>query len=214
MKLALALLSLVVSACHSAPPAAQNQQNQAAPPAASVTNVSGSGTTYTVTANSGSGDGTIRLDVANDGSITNATSIPLQGTFTNGEVYTIDKTAPAVVSITRVGNSPTSASAIAFTVTYSEAVSGVSAQDWSLTTSGVTGASVTGFSGSGTTYTVNVNTGSGDGTIRLDVVTGGTVIDVAGNLLTSGFSSGDVTTLDRSAPAVQSIDRAGTDPRR
>ena len=178
----------------------------------SVSNVSGSGSAYTVTVNTGSGDGTIRLDVVNDGSIQNDTSSPLASGFTTGEVFTIDKTAPFVTSIVRADANPTTAASVHFTVTYSEVVTGVSAQDWALTTSGVTGASVTATNGSGTTYDVTVNTGSGDGTIRLDVQTGGTVIDAAGNLLATGFTSGESYTIDRTAPAVQSIARANTNP--
>jgi len=160
----------------------------------------------------GSGDGTIRLDVSNDGSIQNVTNAPLASAYTTGEVFTIDKTAPFVTSIVRANANPTTAASVHFTVTYSEVVTGVSAQDWALTTSGVTGASVTATDGSGTTYDITVNTGSGDGTIRLDVQTGGTVIDAAGNLLATGFTSGESYTIDRTAPTVQSIARANADP--
>ncbi|KAA2238900.1 T9SS type B sorting domain-containing protein [Chitinophaga agrisoli] len=56
----------------------------------SVATVTGSGDTYTVTVNTGSGSGTIRLDVPGTG--INPTIFG--GTYTSGEVYTIDKTAP------------------------------------------------------------------------------------------------------------------------
>jgi beta-lactamase superfamily II metal-dependent hydrolase len=184
----------------------------------SVSGVTGSGATYTVTVNTGSGDGTIRLDVADDDSIVSGTSVPLggagvgNGNFTTGEVYTIDKTPPAVSSSNRVTGSPTNAASVQFTVTFSEPVTGTSNSDFTLTTTGVSGASVTGVTGSGATRTVTVNTGSGDGTIRLDVVTGGTIIDAAGNLLAAGFTGGQVYTVDKTAPAVQSIVRASTNP--
>jgi len=177
---------------------------------ATIANVAGSGSTYTVTVNTGSGDGTLRVDFL--GSAVDGAGNATSGAFTSGQSYTIDKTPPTVQSITRIGAATTNAASVDFTVTYSEAVTGVSAQDWSLTTTGVTGASVTATNGSGTTYTVTVNTGSGDGTIRLNVVTGGTVIDLAGNLLQAGFTSGDVDTIDKTAPAVQSIVKASTDP--
>jgi len=177
---------------------------------ATIANVAGSGSTYTVTINTGSGDGTLHLDFL--GSAVDSAGNATSGAFTSGQSYTIDKTPPTVQSITRVGAATTNATSVDFTVTYSEVVTGVSAQDWSLTTSGVTGASVTATNGSGTTYTVTVNTGSGDGTIRLNVVTGGTVIDTAGNLLATGFTTGDVDTIDKTAPAVQSIVKASTDP--
>ena len=176
-----------------------------------VTGASGS-SSYVVSVNTGSGDGTIRLDVQNNGSIQSATSVPLAAGFTSGEVYTVDKTAPVVQSIVRANPNPTGAASVSFTVTYSEAVTGVSAQDWSLNTSGVTGASVSGFTGSGAVYTVNVNTGSGNGTIRLDVITGGTVIDLAGNALTTGFTAGETYNIDKLPPLVQSITRANTNP--
>ncbi len=175
-----------------------------------VTGVTGSGP-YTVTVNSGSGDGTLRLDVIG-ATISDLAGNALTANFTTGDVDTIDKTDPVVQSIVRVSGTPSAATTVHFTVTYSEPVSGVSAQDWSLTTSGVTGASVTGFTGSGTTYDVAVNTGSGDGSIRLDVVTGGTVIDAAGNLLAAGFTTGQTYTIDKTVPAVQSIVKASADP--
>jgi beta-lactamase superfamily II metal-dependent hydrolase/DNA/RNA endonuclease YhcR with UshA esterase domain len=185
---------------------------------ASVGGVSGSGTTWTITVNSGSGDGTIRLDVVDDDSIVSGTAVPLggagagNGNFTTGEVYTIDKTAPAVTSVVRAGANPTNAASVDFTVTFSESVTGVANGDFAITAGGVTGASVTGVTGSGATRTVSVNTGSGDGTLRLDVVTGGTIIDPAGNLLASGFTGGETYTIDKTAPSVSSIVRASADP--
>ena len=186
---------------------------------ATVSNVSGSGSTYDITVSGISGDGTVRLDLVDDDSILAVSnSNPLggsgagNGNFNTGETYSIDQTPPVVQSIVRADANPTTAGTVHFTVTYSEVVTGVSAQDWSLTTSGVTGASVTATNGSGTTYDVTVNTGSGDGTIRLDVVTGGTVIDTAGNLLPAGFNTGEVYTIDRTSPSVQSIARANTNP--
>jgi len=51
-------------------------------------------------------------------------------------------------------------------VTFSEAVTGVDTTDFALT--GIPSASVTSVTGTGATRTVAVNTGSGDGTLRLD----------------------------------------------
>jgi hypothetical protein len=64
---------------------------------ASITNISGSGTTYTVTVNTGSGNGTIRLDVVDDDSIRDGSNNPLggngsgNGSYTSGQMYTISK---------------------------------------------------------------------------------------------------------------------------
>ena len=96
--------------------------------------------------------------------------------------------APTVLSITRASTNPTVAASVDFTITFSESVTGVDLvtpfSDFALTTSsGITGASITGVSGSGATYTVTVNTGSGSGTIRLDVPVTATITDLAANPL-------------------------------
>ena len=64
---------------------------------------------------------------------------------------------------------------------------------------GASGAAVSGVSGTGSIYTVTVNTGSGNGTIRLNVTTGGVIVDGAGNPLTAGYSSGEVYSVIRTA---------------
>jgi beta-lactamase superfamily II metal-dependent hydrolase len=167
---------------------------------------------YTVAVNTGSGDGTIRLDVLNNGSIQSPTAVPLTGgTFTTGEIYTIDKTAPTVSSIVRVEADPTKLAVVHFTATFSESVTGVSASTFALAASGVTGASITGVTGSGTTYTVTANTGSGDGTLGLNAVADAAVLDAAGNAFTAPFT-GQLFTVDKTAPTVVSINRANADP--
>src|SRR5207244_3287497 len=120
---------------------------------------------------------------------------------TSGEVYTVDRNAPSVTSVTRNNGNPTNQASRDYTVTFSQSVTGVDATDFTLTTTGVTGASVSGVTGSGTTYVVTVNTGSGDGTIRPDVVTSGTVIDTANNQLATGFTAGETYTIQKTNPA-------------
>jgi hypothetical protein len=79
------------------------------------------------------------------------------------------QTAPTLTSFIQSDPSLTSASTVHYTLTFSEPVTGVDASDFTLTTSGVTGAniaSVDPVAGSnGTQYAVTVNTGSGTGTI-------------------------------------------------
>ncbi len=114
-----------------------------------------------------------------------------------------DTTPPVVSSITRGNNNPTDAFNVNFLVTFSESVTGVEANDFTLTTTGVTGASISGVSGSGSTRTVTVKTGSGDGTIRLNLVDDNTVIDWVSNPLggagagNGNFSGGEVYTIDK-----------------
>jgi CSLREA domain-containing protein len=178
----------------------------------SITGISGSGATYTVTVNTGTGSGTIRLDLVDDDSIQDSGGNALGGTgagngsFSSGQVYTVDKslTFAVVSSINRASANPTNASTVDFTVTFSEAVTGVDVGDFVLTTTGITGASITGVSGSGATYTVTVNTGTGDGTIRLDLVDDDSIHDSDSNALggtgagNGNFSTGEVYTVDKS----------------
>ncbi len=97
----------------------------------------------------------------------------------------LDATAPSVVSITRASANPTGAASVDFTVTFSEDVTGVGVADFGLTTTGsITGASVTGVTPvNASVYTVTVNTGTGNGTLRLDVPASATITDLAGNAL-------------------------------
>ncbi len=114
---------------------------------------------------------------------------------------------PRICSITRADPNPVSAASANFNVLFSESVTGVNTtspfSDFSLTTTGVTGASITAVSGSGTTYTVTVNTGSGNGTIRLDVVDDDSIKDGSNNPLggagagNGNFTSGESYTIIR-----------------
>lgn len=167
----------------------------------SVTQVSPS--LYEVTVSGGdlaTYNGTVGLNLAGGQDIKDLANNPLPNSEpATDEIYTVDHTAPIVVYITRADPNPTNAASVRFIVTFSENVTGVDTSDFSLTTSGsISGASVTSVSGSGTTYTVTVNTGSGNGTIRLDVPSGATITDLAGNLLSGlPFTSGQAYDVQR-----------------
>lgn len=123
--------------------------------------------------------------------------------------YEAPDTAPTVVSITRVDPNPTNLASVQFTVTFSEPVTGGDASNFALTTTGVSGASITNVSaGPGTTRTVTVDTGIGDGTIRLDMVNSTGVADGGGNAVSNvPFTSGETYTIDKTGPTV-TIDQA------
>ncbi len=104
------------------------------------------------------------------------------GTVTLPAFTNVDTTAPTVSSINRAGTDPTNAASVSWTVTFSETVTGVDAGDFSLATTGVSGASITSVTGTGP-YTATVNTGTGNGTIGLNLVDNDTIADTAGNLL-------------------------------
>jgi hypothetical protein len=172
---------------------------------ASVTGVStASGSTVTVTVGTGTGDGTIKLIVPDGATLFDPAGNAMTGLpFTAGETYTIDKTAPTVTSITRTSLNPTSSLSVDFIVTFSEAVTGVSVNDFALTTTGVADASITSLSGGSTVYNVTISTGTGDGTIRLDLIDDGSIKDTANNALAGGnFTTGEVYTVDKTPPTV------------
>ncbi|MEW6403776.1 MAG: Ig-like domain-containing protein, partial [Chloroflexota bacterium] len=184
-----------------------------------------SGTTYTVAVNSGSGAGTLRLDIVDDDSITDAARTPLggpgagNGAFTTGEAYTVDKSLPAAISILRTDPTPTAAGTVHFAVTFTEAVTGVDTNDFLLAVTGnIGGAVVTEVLGSANAYSVTVDVGTGDGTLRLDLLDNDSIVD-AGNTPLGGpgagngnFVAGEIYTINRNNPTVVSILRADADP--
>lgn len=181
---------------------------------ASVTGVSGSGNTRSVTVNTGTGSGTLQLRLtASLSSIVDAATNQMNTSYTTGETYGVDKGPPQVLSINTASANPTNAASVDFTVTFSESVNGVAAGNFTFTEVGVSGASVTSISGTGATRTVTVNTGTGNGTLRLNLgSTAPAITDDAGNNLTALFTTGQVYTIDRLGPVVQSITRVGTNP--
>ena len=163
---------------------------------AGLSGITGSGTTYTVTAGTGTGDGIIRLDVIDNDSIINSSTAQLggagtgNGNFTSGQSYVIDRTPPTVLSI--APTTITTTGLVNFTATFSESVTGVDITDFSLTTTGnVAGVQITGVSGSGATRTVTVNVGGiGPGTIRLNIVDNDSILD-AGSISLGGAGAGN-----------------------
>ncbi len=104
-----------------------------------------------------------------------------------------------VSSINQASTNPTNAGLVNYTVTFSGSVSSLAATNFSLTTTGgISGASVGTPTGSGTTWTVPVNTGSGDGTIRLDMVNATGLTPT----VTTPYTSGEVYTIDKTAPTI------------
>jgi hypothetical protein len=126
-----------------------------------------------------------------------------------------DLTPPTVTINQAAGQSdPTSASPIAFTAAFSEAVSGFTAAD--VTISGTAGGTKTvTVAGGPSTYTVSVSGMTGDGTIAATIAAGGAT-DGAGNGNTASTSSDNSVTFaapDTTAPMVTINQAAGqSDP--
>jgi len=136
----------------------------------------------------------------NGGTITdpagNPVDLSLPGANLSG--VKVNGSAPSVASVVRLDANPTSAGTVRFAVTFSEAVTGVDGADFGLAaTGGLTGAVLTGVSGSGAVYTVTVATGTGSGTVGLEVPATASISDAQGNRLGAGFSGGEVFTLNR-----------------
>jgi len=124
---------------------------------------------------------------------TGVTPAPTNLPFT-GQVYTLDRTAPVVSSIVRVDPSPTALASVSWTVTFGESVTGVDATDFALAQAGgVSGAFITAVTPvSGTIYTVTASTGTGNGTLGLNLADNDSIIDAVGNPLGgAGAGNGD-----------------------
>lgn len=98
---------------------------------------------------------------------------PVVTTATNASEVIYDKTLPGAVVVATATNAKTAP--IEYTVTFSEPVTGLTASDFS-----VTNGTVTGLSGSGSSYTVSI-TPSAQGQVQF-TLPGGAVADSAGNV--------------------------------
>jgi hypothetical protein len=108
--------------------------------------------------------------------------------------------ATTVTSISRIGTTPANSGTVTYAVTFAASVSGVSASNFTLTTSGLTGASIDpALSNIGNVYTVTVHTGTGNGTLALNLNNSSGITPPVTNV---PFTSGDVYTIDKTAPSV------------
>jgi hypothetical protein len=173
---------------------------------ASVATVSGSsGMQYDVTVNGVSGNGTVRLDVKNSGSgISDAVGNALSGGFTTGETYAISQSV-TIASVTRLDLSPTATAQVSYRVVFSGSVTGLTNSNFTptVTSGSISGASISSVSaGPGTTYTVDVSTGTGNGTLRLDVTSSTGTTPVISN---APYTTGEEYTITKSFAAAPTL---------
>ena len=118
------------------------------------------------------------------------------------QVDAIMPVLPVVISSVRADSNPTNAQIVSFIVTFDQDVIGVDITDYLLSVTGsISGMSVTGVSGGSAVYIVTVDTGTGDGTLRLEVLNDGSIENGSGLDLSGGtFSTGEAYTISRSAP--------------
>jgi hypothetical protein len=145
-----------------------------------------------------------------------SSNVPETSEINNGCANTVtvtDTTPPTVVSINRAATSPTAAASVTWTVVFSESVTGVDAADFAVANTGLTGSpAITNVTGSATTWTVTGSTGSGGGTLGLNLVDNDTIADTSGNKLGgvgagNGNFTGQLYTIDHVAPTV-TVDQA------
>jgi gliding motility-associated-like protein len=135
----------------------------------------------------------------NGGSLEDAAGNPadltLSGTPSTAAVL-VDGVRPTVSSITIAGESSTNATSVDYNLTFSKNVTGVDIADFTLTSTGTVTGTVSSVSGTGNAYVVTVNSVTGDGTLRLDLIASGAGIkDAALNAVIANFTSGQTYTL-------------------
>lgn len=144
---------------------------------------------------------TVKVKVSENANLFNTFTKTLHFTPTIGEII-----PPIVSSITRLVplEASTNLSSVTYRVIFSESVTGVDTNDFTLITTGnATGSIASVSSISGTTIDVTVNTITGEGTIRLDLQASGTgITDTAGNAIEGGYTGGEAYTVDRIAPTL------------
>ncbi|MCY2987373.1 MAG: Ig-like domain-containing protein [Planctomycetota bacterium] len=167
--------------------------------AAAVTPVDA--TTYDVTISGMTGDGTVTASIPADSAMDAAGNLNLTSTSTDAMV-TYDVTPPTVTVDQAAGQAdPTRNTPIHFTVVFSEAVTGFSADDLLLggTTPGTLTAVVTPVDA--ITYDVTISGMTGDGTVTASVLADAAA-DAAGNLSQASTSTAAVVTYDVTPPTV------------
>jgi type II secretory pathway pseudopilin PulG len=163
----------------------------------------GTNNTGTATANGTVGAGNVAMSAINasslnDGSVTaSATVTNAAGNTSPATTLSISKdTVAPTATITLAGTSPTQAANVSWTVTFNDTVYNVAAGNFALANGGLGGTpAITSVTGSGTTWTVSASTGSGSGTLGLNLTTAGTLVDKAGNAITSLPVTGAVYTI-------------------
>jgi hypothetical protein len=115
----------------------------------------------------------------------------------------------AVTSITRASSTPTNAASVSWNVTLGGNVTGLSASNFALIPGGsVSGASITGVTGSGASYVVTASTGTGDGTLGLNLANSTNLLP---GISTALQFTGEVYTIDKTG-LTASITSTASDP--
>ncbi len=122
---------------------------------------------------------------------------------------TVDSVVPTVVSIAPASGASASNTTVNFTASFSEAVTGVSTDDFTLGATGSATGIIASVSGSGGSYTVTVNGITGNGTLKLNLNGSTNISDTAGNSGLPAFTAGTPHTVAiATAPGAPTIGTA------
>ncbi len=120
-------------------------------------------------------------------------------------ITVVDDVAPSVVSIAPANGQPSTATNVDFAVTFSEAVSGVSTDDFTLVGTGSASGAIVSVSGSGASYVLTVSGITGTGTLKLNLNGSTNVVDGGGNATPAYSAGGTHTVAVPTAPGAPTI---------
>lgn len=126
----------------------------------------------------------------------------INGTATNYGVLQTFTTNTTLVSIKRTGNQLTNSNVITFAVKFAQPLSGLTSDNFSLTATGVNNAYITAVSGSGTDWIVTAYSGTGNGTVTLNLVNSTGLVPGIGTTLPF---AGETYNIDRVPPMVNLV---------
>jgi hypothetical protein len=139
--------------------------------------VEGEGDRYTVSVSGMIGPGKVIATILEGAAINDDEKESLASTSTDNQV-TYQGPVPTVEAIERVDTNPVKIGVVGFYVKFSEDVFDVDLEDFTLTTTGgIIGESLSAIAGEGDQRFVSVLTGTGSGTLRLDVADDAEIVD-------------------------------------
>lgn len=131
-----------------------------------------------------------------------ARAFATNGTATNYGAVQIFTTQTTLNSIKRVGTVLTNSIVVTFIVEFAQNITGLTTSNFSLTSTGVNNPYVTAVSGSGTTWNVTAYSGTGNGTVTLNLANSNGISPGISNILPF---AGETFTIDRVAPSLTAI---------
>lgn len=162
------------------------------------------GTTYEIAVTGMTAKGEVVATVKANAA-TDAAGNPNTASTSTDNTVTFNNSVPTVTSIKRSNPNPTSAENVSYTIQFSEPVTGVDLKDFELVTVGISAVKITNVTGTDETYIVVVDTGTGDGTIQLnliddDSITNALNVPLGGMGVNNGDATGERYDFDRTLP--------------